>query len=135
LSLLAWNDSFLIGIPEIDKQHEHMFDILNRVEAAMQAGGQKRDVIRTLSELASYTRYHFSAEENLMRASGFPGTAEHVRRHQTMQSQAEDYTDDIYAGRTVVMLKLLAALKDGLSHHILEDDHRFASYYLRSNAA
>ncbi|MGD1098576.1 MAG: hemerythrin domain-containing protein, partial [Bryobacteraceae bacterium] len=63
---VTWNDSWLVGVREIDAQHKNLVSILNQLhEAAMQGHGN--DVLgKILDSLVRYTTAHFAAEERLI---------------------------------------------------------------------
>ena len=58
---LSWNDSYLLGIPEIDLQHkkllslaDDMYEIVNGDEDSL-----KVNLSKVLKSLTDYTVYHF----------------------------------------------------------------------------
>ncbi len=134
MALVAWSDSFLIGVDAVDRQHRHLVDILNRLHEAMQLGGKPHDVSRVLTDLVNYTRYHFSTEESLMRDSNYPGYEEHARKHQAMVAKADEFSGEVMAGKASATLRLMPFLKDWLGKHILETDMRFGEYVNRRAA-
>jgi len=134
VALLDWNDKLLIGVDEVDRQHRHLVDILNRLHEAMQMGGKARDVARVLSDLVSYTRYHFAAEERLMHEAAYPGYAEHVRKHRAMVAKVEEFSSEAMAGKATVTMRLMTFLKEWLAKHILETDRQFGEYMQRRAA-
>ena len=38
MSIADWNESFETGIEEIDAQHKHLFEVINRLAACFKAG-------------------------------------------------------------------------------------------------
>lgn len=135
MPLLEWTDDLKIGVDEVDRQHRHLVDILNRLHDAMQAGGKARDVARVVSDLASYTRYHFAAEERLMEAARYPELASHKQKHAAMVAQVEAFSEEVMSGKATVTMKLMQFLKDWLSKHILETDKRFGAFAQEKQAA
>ncbi len=135
MALIEWNDSLLIGVEEVDRQHQHLVQVLNRLHHAMQMGGKSPDVVCVMQDLVSYTKYHFETEERLMAAAGFPELASHRLKHQAMVAKVGEFSEEVMAGKSTVTMRLMPFLKDWLAKHILETDNRFGEYMARKRAA
>jgi hemerythrin-like metal-binding protein len=135
MALIAWNDTLLIGVETIDRQHRQLVDILNRLHDALQHGVQPRDITRALSDVKGYTQYHFSAEERLMQESAYPELEAHIQLHRAFQTKLAQLEADATGGKVMVNIRLLLLLKDWLAHHILEPDKDFGVFYARRTAA
>ncbi len=66
MKILNWQSSYSINRPEIDREHETFFGIINRLHEAMLAGQGKEILERLLAELVQYAVYHFANEERVM---------------------------------------------------------------------
>ena len=75
---LKWDDSFSIGVPEIDRQHKMLFDLTNEVAKAAAEG---TGLDGPLNSLVEYVKIHFAVEEDLMARSRFPGLDTHRKIH------------------------------------------------------
>ena len=65
MALITWGPSIMVGVPDIDKQHKRLVDLINELHTAM-TKGQGRDVVgRVVDALVSYTRDHFGFEERV----------------------------------------------------------------------
>ena len=76
-----WSHEFSVSVPEIDAEHQAMFQVADGLHRTLIAGtppGQAQPFIR---ELAAHVTDHFSHEEHLMRASAYPLLAWHRRQH------------------------------------------------------
>lgn len=135
MALLEWNDSLLIGVEEVDRQHRHLVDILNRVHAGMQAGNPPREMMRVMQDLVNYTRYHFDAEERAMRNAGYPELAAHQAKHRAMVAKVEAFSQEMMSGKATVTMRLMVFLKEWLAKHILETDRKFGDYVGKKQAA
>jgi hemerythrin len=83
-----WDSSLLIGVKNVDKQHMELFDALNGLIDAIEAGHGKEELEKALDFLASYTATHFSEEEALQKRCGFPGYEDHRRIHEQFKETA-----------------------------------------------
>ncbi|MCK7492479.1 MAG: hemerythrin domain-containing protein [Comamonadaceae bacterium] len=67
MAILVWNEDYRVGLDEVDQQHQGLVDMINRLDAAISDGEPSDVIVRLLADLKSYTHYHFSTEEHLMR--------------------------------------------------------------------
>lgn len=77
---IDWNETFAIGIPRIDTQHQGLFDIANTIPETVDEKLARTCIVR----LFKYVREHFSDEETLMREIDYPGLGEHIRIHDAL---------------------------------------------------
>lgn len=73
--MLQWKEEYSIGVPTIDQQHKHLFEIGNRIFDLLEnyLYEDKYDkIVMILKELGEYTRYHFKAEEDYMLKIKYP---------------------------------------------------------------
>lgn len=77
----SWNDKYLTGHAEIDAQHRHLFDVLNRLYTALKEQRGDAGIQVALDELADYVQVHFATEERVMRDNDYPGLDEHSAAH------------------------------------------------------
>lgn len=135
MALIDWNDGFLIGVAEVDRQHRHLVEILNRLHEAMRAGNPQRELQRVMQDLVNYTRYHFDAEERAMREAGYPELNPHQQKHRAMVARVAAFSDEMVSGKATVTMRLMVFLKEWLAKHILETDRRFGEYMAKQRAA
>lgn len=79
---LSWDPTLVTGFPAIDEQHEQLFAHIDALLQAIRSGRSRDEVGRTLAFLADYVQTHFAAEEELMRATAYPGYPEHRAEHE-----------------------------------------------------
>jgi len=75
MPIAFWRDEYCTGDPIIDRQHQELFRIVNKLHDAMLEGHGSDVLGSTLDELTTYTNEHFDYEESRMRAaiSRLPG--------------------------------------------------------------
>ena len=126
-SLLVWSEDYRVGVDDIDDQHRELFNLVNRLRGAVAEGG---DGLRTVfEELERYTFKHFTDEEALMMASGYPGFVEHARSHarfvEFVARERQKFLDGTVPGPG-----MLDFLNEWLVRHIERDDQLAADFYL-----
>ncbi len=77
---LQWTSALALGVPEIDQQHRELFRRVDQLLEGM-LEGERGEVAKLLGFLGQYVITHFGAEEELMRARGYPGYADHKAEH------------------------------------------------------
>ena len=64
--MITWKDDYLLGIEEIDKQHQQLFKIATDIHELIRNELiiDKYDrILKLLAELKEYTIFHFTSEE------------------------------------------------------------------------
>lgn len=89
---VAWTPDLEIGVALIDEQHQQLFARAAAFLAATERGEGEDHVLETLGYLAGYAATHFEAEEALMRDSGYPELAAHVREHKAFHGTLHELT-------------------------------------------
>jgi hemerythrin len=131
-SVVEWDERFRLDIPDIDEQHEALFGMINELWRALAERHPQDALTGILGGLESYTIMHFEAEEELMRALGYPKLYAHRDAHQAFIRQIavekRKHLDGQPAG-----LALLHFLNHWLVDHIETIDREYADYYARQH--
>jgi len=128
MTFIKWEAKYEVGVPVIDAQHKTLFDHVNTLFDAMQAGHGKDEIGKTLAFLARYTVDHFKTEEDLMRRSSYPGYEAHKAIHDDLTHQVVDLQAKLDKGSQMLSLPVMHFLRDWLSHHISEEDLKLAKH-------
>lgn len=132
--MIAWRETYNIGINEVDQQHQQLVVKLNEfLDACMQQKGKEK-IIETLSFLKDYTLEHFKSEEDIMLKYRYPEYEEHKKDHDDFVATVVELEKSIInQGATILStLKLNRTLTDWLLTHISKNDMKIG-VYLRSN--
>ena len=121
-------NQYLLGIPELDAQHEQLFECIGRLERAVDQRQMELAVYYVIGELKDYARIHFTVEEVVMRLFDYPGLAAHAAEHRDFEASLKalekmELLHDMHAeaGRL---------LREWLNHHIRVSDKHYADYIL-----
>ena len=128
MALLQWSENLSVGVVEMDRQHQKLVELVNRLYQAMGEGKGDNLKKEILTELLTYTKIHFSAEERLMREHGYPQLADHKRLHDQLMDKVIQMNDKIRSGRMVPSVSLGTFLKDWLLTHILQQDKKYGAF-------
>ena len=65
---MEWKDEYSVGHEQIDSEHRQFIKLITRLEE-LNTLTDKTSLFKNLAELEAYTRFHFTNEENTMRAA------------------------------------------------------------------
>jgi len=128
MALFTWNAKYALGVPQIDAEHQRLFEIANQLHEAMRAGSTAAVERQSLAALISYTKTHFKHEEDLMIRHKYVDYPKHKVEHDTFTSKVVELQREHQAGRVALSLEIMRFVKDWLAHHICEVDHRVAEH-------
>lgn len=126
----AWGEYFITGLSEVDRQHHHLVDVINRYGELLmrREGALAADTEAVFGELAAYADYHFREEEQLMERRQVD--SRHVARH---RQEHASFLQDVTRMHGVMSSanrsnaeSLLMFLTHWLAYHILGSDQVMA---------
>ena len=121
--MYQFTNDCLIGIEEIDKEHEHLFNLLNKTDEALHVADADVAAItsRLLNELYEYAINHFSHEEAYMLSIDDPELNRQAAEHEAFRDKV---TSVMAAGELTLATAqdLLTFLAKWLYRHILGSD-------------
>lgn len=127
METVSWTNALLLGVDEVDAEHRYYFEILHRFNKARADGCDPRRLRTLLNDLLAYIEMHFSNEEAVMRAAGYPALDRHIVAHrgaaeaiQTLSSRnpSDDEVNEF----------LNSFLSRWLVNHIQSEDRAFGDW-------
>ncbi|MBF7068239.1 bacteriohemerythrin [Campylobacter volucris] len=76
-----WSDKFSIDEPNIDLQHQILFDLANKAAKLLNRHIYKIEIKELLTEFFDYMKIHFKDEEDYMSSINYPYLLEHKAMH------------------------------------------------------
>ena len=129
LSLIVWKKEFSVGVERIDSQHRRMIELTNELYSSLREdSGEKDKTRRVLSSLQEYAALHFSDEEYLMRAVGYPDYESHKRDHDWMTGKVAVFVAQYRKDREDLTFEIFTFLKKWWTDHITGMDRKYAPY-------
>ena len=126
--LINWQDQYSVKIKEIDNQHSKLVGLINQLHNAMREAKGKEIVGSIINELISYTKYHFTAEEKLMKDNNYPNFLRHKTEHDNLTSKVIEFQTNFNSGKAPLSMELMQFLKDWLVNHIVKVDKEYSGY-------
>lgn len=115
----------LIGISEIDAEHEKLFSLIADTDAALKADKDSVEkAILLIGELKQYAMSHFAHEEEYMESIQDPELTRQKKEHAAFAEKVNSYSfkDVTNENARPILLELLTYLSKWLMGHILGSD-------------
>jgi len=125
------NEAEMIGVPEIDRQHETLIALANRLHRAIEDSEDYVLQSALLDELVSYTQYHFASEEALMDRYKDPNAEAHKRQHAQLVAQVQFFRHALSNSDSQM---ILSALRPWLIRHIRSYDRALGAFLMTRKA-
>ena len=135
VKLMEWTRKHSIHVPEVDKEHRHFFDLLNRLHAAMLAGKGATVLRPLLVETVQYTHDHFAHEEVLMAEARYPGLRGHREQHTKLKQTAMEFMERYERGEATMTIEFTLFLSDWIKQHLMETDRLLGEYLIATGRA
>jgi len=127
---MKWIDDCAVGIPELDKRHNDMFERFVFVKDIMAGGAGWNDVHSALATLIKDFAFCSAVEEALMRIHDYPGYEVHKQEHaDLLQSLRAMEKAVLTTGLTEEMIG--TAFAATMKHHLTQD-RRYSRYLPRA---
>jgi diguanylate cyclase (GGDEF)-like protein/hemerythrin-like metal-binding protein len=115
LQPLAWGAAHAIGIQDIDDQHRHLVEHIDRLSAALVDALDSDAILARLNDLVRYAEFHFAAEELMMEQHQVPDLARHREEHRRL---LYDIRNLHVVGDIGSISLILRYLQEWLLHHV-----------------
>ena len=79
---IAWNDSYLLGNEQVDRQHKRLFEMVNDLINTSIGQIDEAKLRESLDFLIQYTVRHFHFEEELQLQYDYPEYESHKKIHE-----------------------------------------------------
>lgn len=126
MSLFMWKPEYTVNEAALDDHHRHLFAVLNSVYENVMNSEELGSVLPQIDELAKYTKYHFSAEEQYMRETGFAGIEGHIAKHLEFTHTIETLRASYHNNDLEVAREMIIVLGEWLLQHVLKEDMKYA---------
>lgn len=130
MAFMTWTDDYATGIAVVDRQHQHLFDLVSGAAPILlddtPTVRAEREVL--FDELVAYTGEHFRTEEELMLASGVDRRVyEHHRQtHAKLVEEVLGWRGLLTSSDPGHGQQLLGFLAGWLMFHVLGEDQTMA---------
>ncbi|MDH3947377.1 MAG: bacteriohemerythrin [Gammaproteobacteria bacterium] len=115
-TLFKWDDSFLIGIDELDHEHKVLIDDINRLHDELARHEEKSEIEKCLGDICARMQAHFALEEHVMKEHGYKFFDEHKREHEKL---LDGYTECMAQFLNDTSTPFSSPIENNLKHWVL----------------
>lgn len=123
--MYQFTKSCMIGVEQLDKEHQHLFELVNQTSELLKEDKVKRsDVVNLLKELNEYTAFHFAHEEEYMEQINDPELVHQKEQHRLfiIQLKQIEIADIKTENDKETVRNILEFVSKWLFTHILSSD-------------
>lgn len=113
---IKWDDSFLIGIEELDYEHKVLIDDINKLHGELVRQDKKLEIEKCLGDIYARMQAHFALEEHVMKEHRYPFYDEHKREHEKLLDGYTEYMLQILNDKVVSFSN---PIEDTLKHWVV----------------
>lgn len=129
MALIAWRESFEIGIESVDHEHRELIELINELHDGLGRGATRETVADFLGEIHARISAHFALEERVMRELEYDEYAEHKEDHETLLDDIRDIMDAFdESGHTDFEAGLGEQLQTWFGEHFRTKDARLHTF-------
>lgn len=126
---IVWEESFSVGVRDLDDEHQQIIRMVNKLIEAQDAGVRSEAVSDVLTEMTRFANEHFEREERYMMEYGYPGLAAHREVHRNFRKKTVSLCMDAIAWKSAVPAEILEFLVEWWTGHILKEDMRYKKFF------
>jgi hemerythrin len=125
---MTWREEISVRIPEIDQQHQTLFDHVNYLYDSMRDGRSNETLRQVLQDLVDYFQYHFCSEEVIMERYRYPELAQHVKEHEYFIVRVQTYVENYNNGNRILSLDVVNFIKKWIEYHVERSDQGYSKH-------
>ena len=126
---ICWKEEYSVGVEKIDRQHRHLFEIINKLIDRSGSSGDSGQVRETLTEMLNYAKEHFTDEEELMQEYGYPEIESHKEHHIYFFKTTAELSINALNNQSMVSREIVEFLKLWWTLHILKVDMKYKEFF------
>lgn len=128
MSLIEWKDSYSIGIPAVDYEHQTLILLINELHDDLVRQGANERTHQFFGELFARVSAHFALEEGMMRDLGYDEYQPHKEEHEILLDGIRDMMDLAEQQGSCEDQRLSKMLDTWFSGHFRSQDARLHSF-------
>ncbi len=131
MSMLEWNDSLSVKVPDIDEQHKSLVNMVNTLYDAMKDKADGTILLGIVNDMRQYTEVHFSTEERYMERYADPEFVRHKAEHVDFIAKVNQVESDCKSGKCSLSMDILNFLSSWLVTHINGTDKKMGAFLVK----
>lgn len=132
LSTFEWKDWYNIGIPNMDLQHKTLFQkILILIKTTN--NNNLPEILKAIDDVVTYTKFHFSSEEELLKKHSYPEHSKHQELHKDLLNQIHKLKSTMANDGNLVGIDLIGFFRAWIIDHIFQHDTQYSHFLKGGN--
>ena len=129
MAIMIWNETYSVGVRELDDQHKALLHMINEMHYAMNNDKGQDAISSIVEQMFKYMELHFSTEEGYMDQCGYLGLLAHQAQHEEFRAKARDLRERVNAGEFVLSFEIVQFLSGWLQSHIMVTDMKYTTLF------
>ncbi len=125
---IIWDESFSVGVKDLDGQHEQIINVINLLITSPDRSVRSEAISEALNRLTRYSKAHFHSEEAFLAEHHYPDLQAQKDSHVIFIRQVTKLCLETMAYRTDVPGALLTFLRQWWIDHILNEDMKYRAF-------
>ncbi len=125
MACIKWDDSYNLGIKEIDAQHRSLIDSMNKLCDSIEKNEENYVINEVLEEVKDYALTHLSTEEKYFDEFHYEKSDEHKAQHNVFREKVATLSSDLQSGKPSVPDETIAFLGQWFVEHIQSHDREY----------
>lgn len=126
MPLMNWDPSLDIGVDAMNRDHQKILDLMNRIFDTREKGGSAVNFL--VQQLGALCVRHFKDEEAFMTSIGFPDLESHKRVHARLLNRYAEFAETIQRSDGKPPEEFFQFLRLWLSSHIKCIDIKYGEH-------
>ena len=131
MAIMTWNEEYSVGVKEIDKQHQILFDTINelfRLFADKKFSTTDPDIV--FDKLGDYGEKHFKTEEHFFTLFNYEKKTEHIILHQKYKTKLKELQTKYWMNRDEkIFFEIINFLQDWWIWHVNNVDKEYSQCF------
>jgi hemerythrin-like metal-binding protein len=128
MPLITWSDKYSVQIGLFDEQHKKLIGYINELHEAMRQRKGKDVIPGILQNLISYTKVHFTKEEEIMKKHAYPGYGAQKEAHDKFIAKLDEFRQELNKGSLSVPINVMSFMETWLINHIQVMDKKYGPF-------
>jgi hemerythrin len=128
MDAIEWNDSYSVGVNELDEQHKKLFRIINTMFSAEDLSVSSKVMTDLIDEMSKYASIHFETEERYLSECNYPELENQIRAHDVFRKKVDELRSAQTAESENVPSEMIRFLYEWLVNHIMFCDKKYMPY-------
>ena len=129
---LYWHPKYTVHDEVLDRQHQNLFAITNRVIDKYESGSV--DSYNTIQELVVFISEHFYAEQVVMMENRYQNYNQHVREHEYFIEKVKTFLERHDDNQNNLLLDIINFLRDWIFVHTTNSDLKYGEVLQKNQA-